>query len=162
MVKGVHRYGSLHGKWEYFLAERDHPKSIERARLAIGRWKADGIIAHVSRPWIQQLVRSSGLPAVNFSGVRDLEMPTVKTDDAAVGQMGARHFLDSGFRNFGFCELTPEAYARGTCEGFCRELFKGGFSCNVLINRRGSPGDWRKTGSLGSLAEKACGRHVRS
>ena len=93
-----------------------------RARAAVRQWKADGIIADVrsERGW--RLVRDSKIPAVNVSGGRDLDMPTVMADTVAAGRMAARHFLENGFRNFAFCARTAEAYTAKQLDGFSREL----------------------------------------
>ena len=48
--------------------------------------------------------------------------------------MAARHFLDSGLKNFGYCASTSEGYSRARCEGFLEELAATGFRASVFAD----------------------------
>ena len=135
ILKGIDAYCTRNGNWEFHLEEGILPDTIKRAGLAIRQWKADAIIARVLTAALERLVRRSGLPVVNVSGVREIDLPLVRTDDATAGRMVARHFLDSGFRSFGFSAKTGEAYTIRRCEGFVGELAGAGFGCNVFADR---------------------------
>jgi LacI family transcriptional regulator len=135
-VQGAHNYCQAHGNWEYHLDDKS-PEAIARALLAIRRWKTSGIgiLASVSNDAIERLIRTSGVPAVNVSGVRKLDLPAVTVDNVAAGRMAAQHFLDNGFRNFAFCAATIELFSRERCEGFSRRVGEAGFCCSVFTDR---------------------------
>ncbi len=46
----------------------------------------------------------TGVPLVEVTDRhRDSKLPLVRSDDAAIGRMGAEHLLERGFQRFGFC-----------------------------------------------------------
>ena len=88
VIAGIHAYCSQHGNWEYHL-EPDQSKTMaNRARFAVRQWKANGVIAQIRNASVERLVRSFDLPIVNFSGVFDLDLPTVTVDNKRRGPDG--------------------------------------------------------------------------
>lgn len=71
----------------------------------------------------QEEVRKSTLPAINISNREpDNSLPSVLSDDVAVGRLAAQHFLDKGFRNFGYLGFTGHQYSTERHRGFREEL----------------------------------------
>src|ERR1700728_2020144 len=134
IVKGIQAYCRLHGQWEFHWDTGGGPSVVPRLQAAIDQWKADGIITHIRADGLSRLARRSGRPVVNLSGARDMDLPTVISDYFGVGRTVARHFLDSGFGNFGFCAKPFEIYVQRMCSGFVDELAEAGFGCNVFAD----------------------------
>lgn len=83
---------------------------------APARWNGDGIISLLHRESeLCDFVRARTCPAVNIGGVKLPGVPTVRSDDTAVGRMAAEHFLARGFRHIAFCLRAdiPSARERG-------------------------------------------------
>ena len=134
IIRGIHEYSRYHGEWELRMEWDTDPRMVKGVRFAVHQWKADGIIATVRNRVIWRIIKNSRLPAVNTSGLIEFDMPTVKSDNQAVGKAIARHFLDCGHRNFAFSALTPDDFVVKRCEGFCRELSNAGFDCDVFTD----------------------------
>jgi LacI family transcriptional regulator len=45
--------------------------------------------------------------------------------------MAAQHFLERGFRHFGFCGFDDIYWSRQRCESFCGHIAKAGFQTNI-------------------------------
>ncbi len=71
-------------------------------------WNGDGLIVlgydHVSA--LRRLVDSSGVPTVDLIRTRNPSVVQVGQDNAAIGQMGAEHFLARGFERIGYLRIT--------------------------------------------------------
>ena len=63
----------------------------------------DGLIMQVRTQQQAVVLETCGIPAVNVSDSRmNSRLPTVVTDDKAVGSAAARFFLDRGYRHFAY------------------------------------------------------------
>lgn len=92
-------------------------------------WKADGVIAHVSLSEVAKDLRALRKPVVNIaSKFPELPFPRVGIDSRAVGRMAADHFLQQGFRNFGFYGLEKSEWSTDREVGFREQLAKAGHS----------------------------------
>ncbi len=101
LLQGVVHYIREHQPWSFHLMEQgrgeDPPAWIER-------WAGDGIIARIETPRIAQAVVKAGVPAVDVSAARLVPaLPWVETDDQQIARLAAGHFVERGFRHFGFC-----------------------------------------------------------
>src|SRR5262249_5444345 len=68
-----------------------------------GDWNPDGIICQIYGDGLAKVYRDTGKPVVElFESRNQSEFPRILPDDVATGAMAARHFLDRGFRHFGF------------------------------------------------------------
>ncbi len=86
-------------------------------------WRPDGVIAHVWRKDIYELLADLDVPIVNTSGIfGDLPVPTVSPDNRAVGQLAAEHLLAKGYAQFAFVGLLRQGFARQRLEGFRQTL----------------------------------------
>lgn len=78
----------------------------------------------------------AGFPLVNVSGVRDDALPTVTTNDRAVGRLAAEHLMAIPLTHFAYFNGVPEynfGQARG--EGFRDALREAGFGCEWITTR---------------------------
>jgi LacI family transcriptional regulator len=145
LVKGILTYCRVHGSWEFHIEADSRPRAVQRTREAIRQWKADGIIARIQSPAMERLIKDSGLPAVNVSNVRRSDLPTVISDNLAIGRMGARYFLDNRFQNLAFCARTAQLFAQQRCDGFVREVTKAGLRCEVFTHAGDDQPEWMNT-----------------
>jgi LacI family transcriptional regulator len=101
LVGGIGEYILSHGPWRVHYAElgaTDSPPGW------LARWDGDGVIVRGENPKIARAVEALTIPVVDLTPSRLLpRAPWVKSDDAAIAQMAAQHFLERGFRNFAFC-----------------------------------------------------------
>lgn len=131
---GVARYVQENPSFNVYL-ERDALKDQKLPRFA--DWKGDGVIANFDHPRIAAAVSASELPAVGFGsgyGWRASSVPYFFTNNQAIAQMAADHFLIRGFRNFAFCGYVANAingWSQEREHAFIRCLKARGHSCDV-------------------------------
>lgn len=102
------------------------------------KWGASGLIAPLIRPgWIPRL-KKHGLRVVNTSGtLAKTGLPTVRSDDLAVGRLAAEHLLSLGFRHFAFLGPRFCDAAQLRRQGFVRRLADDGARCTSLMLPKG-------------------------
>lgn len=105
----------------------------------------DGLIASCHNPEAERTVRKIGVPTVNISSVRvDPIVPSVCTDNPAIGRLAARHLLDRGLRHFAFLHTTPTAIFDTRLKAFASELRGAGHAPHVLKVPAGDMGPERR------------------
>lgn len=101
LLMGIARYVRIHGPWSIEFEEGDPGEQFPKW---FALWKWDGIIARISTPEIAEVIRRTGVPAVDLSGILpEAGFPQIRSDERAVGSMAAEHLLERGFKNFAFC-----------------------------------------------------------
>lgn len=72
-------------------------------------WKGDGIISnHADDPEITRFIKESGVPSVDIGMKTELlKSPKVWFDNAAIGEMAGRYFLEKGFKHFACFDCFP-------------------------------------------------------
>lgn len=117
---GISTHAQSHGQWDLVLAD---PAVLERPAPAPIR----GIIAHVASSRTAELIRQSGIPAVNTSNVLlETGLMRVSSDDRAVGAMVADYYLARGFERFAFMPIRGHGYSDLRQEGFEQRLLAAG------------------------------------
>ena len=71
-------------------------------------------------------VRRLRIPTVNFSSNTKSSLPSVLTDNRAVGRIAARHLLDCGLRNFAYVASPSLLFSQRRGEGFAATLRAAG------------------------------------
>lgn len=100
----------LHDEWSVFLEQRDLWKQPPNW---LSDWRGDGIISRATTPRLLEAIAKTGIPFVEVTDRHDdPEIPYVRSDDAAIGQIGAQHLYERGFRRFGFCGFKREAWSQ--------------------------------------------------
>lgn len=125
---GVGQYAGMHHNWrlDVFKFTSDLPSEISD-------WPHDGLIVQLFSDRVFESLMRSGKPAVNVSDFRtDWGMPSVYSDNPAIGRMAARHLLEKGFGQMGFFGYAAEQYSRGRRDGFLQECLAAGAVCSVL------------------------------
>lgn len=94
----------------------------------------DGWIIQALSADIAADLHRAGVPVVNVSSARgEDDLPSVVSDDLAVGRTGADYFLRLGFRHFAFYSPLDRQFARLRHEGFSTRLFETVGQTNTLI-----------------------------
>jgi LacI family transcriptional regulator len=85
-------------------------------------WNPDGIICQIQEDRMARFYRETGKPVVEvFERNGPAQFPRILPDDQATGRMAAAHFLQRGFRHFGFFGDASLAWVREREVGFREE-----------------------------------------
>jgi LacI family transcriptional regulator len=100
ILRGVSQYIFEHEPWDVYIEQRslqDPPPPW------LNHWGGDGIISRASTPKSARLVLRTGIPTVDLNDqVKNLGLPQIHSDHAAIARMAAVHLIDRGFRHFAF------------------------------------------------------------
>jgi len=123
ILMGVARYARVHTRWS--LA----PESMDSAYTNLAKQAGNYIgmigMLRVSDAPDLEVVRASGLPAVNVSNnAPPGDFPAVLNDDAEVGRMAAAHLLERGFQHFAFASVGNFQFNVERLAGY-REMLAG-------------------------------------
>lgn len=129
LLRGICRYARKFGPWS--IQHHEHGRSAAPPPW-LKRWQGDGIIARIETEAIARRVTALGVPAVNVGAARLLpNLPCMGTDDAAIARLAVDHFLERGFRHFGYCGVAGFSWSQWRGEHFCRLLAAARYSCSV-------------------------------
>jgi LacI family transcriptional regulator len=130
LLMGIAKYVRIHGPWSIEFEEGDPGEHFPKW---FGRWKWDGIIARVSTPPMEVLLRRAGVPVVDLSGsLPEARFPRIRSDEQAVGGMAAEHLLERGFKNFAFCGFNGTDWSDLRRASFERRISEAGFVCQAF------------------------------
>jgi LacI family transcriptional regulator len=146
IAKCAHHYGPCSFYWE--------PGGLEKAWPKLKALDVDGIILRD----VDKLeeVLDLGIPAVVI-GHSKMEIPNlvnVVTDSSAIGQIGAEHLLNCGFRHFAYCgygsALSPTSHRESFTwsdlrqEFFNRRVRQAGFEVHTYTTLSPATNTWRE------------------
>ncbi len=144
VLGGIRIYAMHRKPWVF----RNGPPRLEMIR-PLREWKPHGIIAHLFDEQVARAVLRLRRPVVDIAcTLPKLKIPTVDVDHTAVGRMAAEHFLDRGFRRFGFFGSSRARYAIAREASFRQRLAEAGFevsSCHVeYVPQLPTAASWRR------------------
>lgn len=95
----------------------------------------DGLIVQAaSKESVKQLLQS-GRPMVNVSSALPMtELPSVASDDLAVGRLAADYFLKRGYRSFVFVQQDEREFVQVRHRGFATRLSDAGHACRRVLD----------------------------
>lgn len=103
--------------------------------------RVDGLIIQAATPEQAGLLERLPVPAVNVSSALGLKrVPSVVSDDPAVGRVGADHLIRLGHIRFAFFCADDRQYAQLRYEGFKKRLAEEKREAAMLIGERELPG----------------------
>jgi LacI family transcriptional regulator len=130
MLKGVAHFERSHRPWAAFL---DDEAMAEKDSVWLKSKKWNGVISRHTGPLLVEECRKLQLPLVDLNDCAPFEgVPKVRPDNTAVGYSGAEHFLERGFRHFGYCGFEGLSWSKERGLGFVEALGLANFSCDVL------------------------------
>jgi len=125
IARGVLAYARIERRWQVFVEELN-VLDLQRGNLP------DGVIVHGSKTNAVELLAHYHIPAVNVSGMQPLsDVPSVLPYDEKIGRLGAEHFLERGFRHFGFWGIFGHGYSTRRQQGFTAAIEEAGYPCAV-------------------------------
>jgi LacI family transcriptional regulator len=101
LLRGIEAYVREHRAWSIYLVE--HGRGDAPPRWLHG-WDGNGIIARIENKTIARGLEPLKVPVVDVSAACLIpSVPYVETDDAAIAELAATHFMERGFKSFAFC-----------------------------------------------------------
>ncbi len=129
-LRGITNYARSHGPWMFLTKHESYHGGSDSPPLEKGT--LEGAIIREPRPRELRKLLNLGIPlVVSNHWTTHPPCPHVITDCQAVGQMGATHFLNSGFRRFAFCGTGDLFWSKRRCQSFVEALAKAGFGTHV-------------------------------
>ncbi|MCA9056155.1 MAG: DNA-binding transcriptional regulator [Planctomycetaceae bacterium] len=124
LLRGIIRYMRAHEEWSVFLEERALNSELP---TWLADWHGDGIISRTITRWLADSVARAGTPLVNLIDREQLAgIPSVSSDQEAIGRLGAEHLLERGYERFAFCGFAGEGWSDGRLAGFLASLRERG------------------------------------
>lgn len=128
-LQGIVQYERSHRQWATFLDDEAWA-AREPGWLTGDRWH--GVISRHSSPMLVAHCARMGIPLVDLDDTQNFPgVPKIRPDNAAVGHMGAEHFLERGFRHFAFCGFGNERWSCERRDAFIEALQLAGHTCDV-------------------------------
>jgi LacI family transcriptional regulator len=174
ILQGIVRYARIHGPWNLYLAgvepglplpemetfsggrskTTDPACEAPQMRLPdLRRWEAKGIIGRLQNRRIAKMALAVGVPVIamdlseeQLAGDLPLSrVSEIRSDSHEAGRMAAEHLLERGFRRFGYCGYAGRTWSERSREGFCKQIEKAGFHCDVYEPpKRSRPVLWQQ------------------
>lgn len=120
LLAGIVQYMRVHDTWSVFLEQRDLQK---KPPVWLENWQGDGIISRATTARLVDAVANSGVPLVELTDRKsDSPLPQVRSDDQAIGELAAQHLMERGFRRFGFCGFSGEAWSQRREAAFVKAI----------------------------------------
>lgn len=131
LLVGIGDYILSHGPWSVHFAE---PGPADRPPPWLATWDGDGVIVRGENARIARAVEKLGVPVVDLTPSRLLpKAPWVKSDDGAIAQLAAQHFLERGFRHFAFCGDPRFSWSNRRADQFGLLIRRAGRDCHVYV-----------------------------
>ncbi len=130
ILDGFSRFVQQKSNWRIALFDRERKELCE----LLSTWDGDAILCTLVDQEFHEAAVSRDIPLVNVAGlINETDIPSVLSDDLAIGKMAAEHLLDQGFENFAFVRLSDGArYAQARSEGFYKRLKEAGMKPFIL------------------------------
>lgn len=131
--RGLLAYAATRPNWRvYFLHYLTPLESLD--------WEPSGVLATMDPPAVRAWFERRRLPCVNVFGLTGVPGPVVDVDNAAVGALAARYFLDRGFRQFGYVGSGEVRWSLEREASFRSAVEAAGGACRVYRHRWGTQG----------------------
>ncbi|MEN6407292.1 MAG: DNA-binding transcriptional regulator [Thermoguttaceae bacterium] len=144
VLRGVHSYAVQKKTWVFHDAASDI-----RVLGPLREWRPHGIIAHLFDPEFAREILALRKPLVNTTNtLEDLDVPVVEVDHRRVGRLAAEHFIERGFKHFGYFGSAWTGFSKSRECSFREALAEAGFelsSCHAeYLPRPPVDSSWKK------------------
>ena len=137
LLRGISRYAQIHGPW-LFITKHDFYYGGGSSSSS-GLEDIEGAIIREAPLREMRKVLDLGVPTIVSNHLTtSLAWPHIITNCARIGQMGASHFLDCGFRHLAFCRSGDLYWSERRCNSFVEAVAQAGHDTHVykLPSRR--------------------------
>ena len=122
------RYAEEQSLWRFLFSGEANVKTFRFLR----ELECDGAIVRIITPEMRKEALRVGFPIVNISGwLEDAGVPSVRSDEEALGRLCAEHLLARGFRRFGAVRLRTGWFSKARMAGFRKSIEAAGCEENV-------------------------------
>lgn len=129
LLKGVTRYSKENGPWLFCRMPLQYREDLSMDNIIqfAKDWKADGIIAQFyNHANIKKLVETKIPVIVEDFKERFDEFPNITGGYFEAGKLGAKYFINKGYKNFAFYGFDNIVWSRERAEGFEDSVKKHG------------------------------------
>ena len=127
IILGAAKYCMTHGMSLLHLGVVS-PEELDDPRKA----EAEGVISYAANPAMADKFRKWGLPLVSTSSrFSDAGTTAVLADNVRVGQQGAQHLIDRGFRSLAYLGIAGHWYSQLRGDGFRAVASAAGIDCRM-------------------------------
>ncbi|MEO9930226.1 substrate-binding domain-containing protein, partial [Rhodopirellula bahusiensis] len=127
VLSGIMRFMRTQEDWSVFLEQRDLMTSPPSW---LNDWQGDGIISRGSTDEMIEAAVQRNIPVVELNDRSEVDKAHVRSDDAKIGVMAARHLMERGFQHFAFCGFDFEAWSQRREEAFVKTIQQEGGHCD--------------------------------
>ncbi len=129
MLKGIAQYERSHQSWAAFLDDEARTE-VDPLWLRTKKWH--GVISRHTTPALVAACHELRIPLVDVNDNAPTPgVPKIRPDNLALGYLGAEHFLERGFRHFGFSGFADQGWSGERRDGFVEALKLAGHGCDV-------------------------------
>ncbi len=131
ILRGIARYVRETGRWSVYHEPEHIQGTVPRWFKG---WQGDGVIARGRSEKGIRMLLETGLPVIDVLGDwPHPDVPIVQVNSRSVGELAASHFLDRGFRCFGFCGIRGRRWVQQRQGAFCDTVQAANCSCSVHL-----------------------------
>lgn len=130
LLKGITRYSKEHGPWIFCKMPLFYRETLGMEGIVnfATEWEADGIIAQLYNDLdIKKLLNAGIFVIAEDFKERFSDIPNITGGYIEAGEMGAKYFLEKGFKNFAFYGFKNIVWSRERAVGYERYLNAQGF-----------------------------------
>lgn len=134
LLKGIIDYSKDKGQWSICRMPTYHKQSIgiDGILEVALEWEIDVIIGTFEDGDDIGMLRDNGIAVIAQDFKNRLHgIPNITGDYKGTGKMGARYFIDRGFRHFGFFGLKNACWSDERYEGFYKEIQAHGLESSL-------------------------------
>lgn len=135
LLKGITRYSKENGPWLFCRMPQHYREDLSLDNLInfAKEWKADGIIAQLyNNADIQKLVETK-IPVITEDFKEHFEeFPNISGNYFETGEMGAKYFINKGYKNFAFYGFNNIVWSRERGDGFENYVNNNGGKVNFF------------------------------
>ena len=143
LLKGINKYLQAEKPWSIYI-EQHQLWAMPAAWVMNSSW--DGIISRPTDKKLAAMFKQMNVPVIDLNDHHDnLGIPRVCADNVAIGELGARHLIERGFRNFAYCGFESGKWCNDRLNGFRHVVEEKNFFFDSFLSStlRGDHGDWQ-------------------
>jgi LacI family transcriptional regulator len=130
MLKGIAHFERTNNLWTIY---HDDEALAETEPQWIRQRKWHGVISRHTTKGFAEVCTKLRIPLVDLNDVDPFPgIPKIRPDNNLIGQRGAEHFLERGYRNFGFAGFSNLGWSCERRDGFLEAVLRSGHKCSLF------------------------------